>query len=384
MQVFTEIKEAIDSQIAAFELFRKANTEKVSLLESTNQTLLERIEILESKRLGPGRIGNAPKSEEMVGFERYIKTGDLSGCKEAKEMSIVGGAASGGAMVPEVIADQIISRAISRSLLLTLVRDTPVKTADYVRLVNLRGATASWVGENGTRSATATPQLREVRPTSGELYSYPAVTNFLLNDSQFNVESFLSENVSDTFSKSLEAALISGTGVDQPTGILNTSPVSTADTASPVRNADAIQYINGTGDLADDIVDLYFSLKGEYRRNAKFLMNSVTLAAVRKLRDANGSGFLWQSGLGAAMDQSDGVLVGKPVITSEMLGVSGASPLNYSIMCGDFLAGYELIRIGQLAVIRDPITTPGKTKFYISMRLGGRLTDNDAIKVLRA
>ena len=38
-------------------------------------------------------------------------------------------------------------------------------SGDFKHLVNIRGATAGWVGETGTRSETVTPSLREVVPT---------------------------------------------------------------------------------------------------------------------------------------------------------------------------------------------------------------------------
>jgi HK97 family phage major capsid protein len=265
-----------------------------------------------------------------------------------------------------------------------MVRNTPASTSDYVRLVNLRGAVASWSSETGTRNASATPSLREVRPTHGELYSYPAFTRWLAEDSQFNVSQFVTENVSDEFAKSLENAILLGDGSNKPTGILDTAPVSTSDGASPERDADTIEFVSGTADLADDIISLYFSLKPEYRARAQFLMSSSTLAAVRKLRDSDGSGFLWQVNLSAGIDAPDGLLLAKPVAISEYMGTAAASPLEDPILCGDFDAGYELVRIGGMVLVRDDVTTPGKIKLYIAQRFGGRLTDNDAIKALRA
>jgi HK97 family phage major capsid protein len=374
----TAIKAALDRQADAVELFTKRQTERLDEFG-------ERIESLETRASSPSAGARKAASAEVKAFEDFIRTGTTKGLEapSTKEMSIVGGAADGGAMVPEVIANQIISRAIARSPILGVLRDTLATTSDYVRLVNLRGATAAWSDETSTRTATNTPMLREVRPTHGELYALPAVTNWLLQDSQFNVERFLSENVSDTFAKSLEAAVLYGDGTSKPTGILDGTPVVTADGNSPERSADVIQYVAATSDLADDLISLYFKLKPEYRRNAVFVMSSATLATVRKLRDSNGSGYLWQANLGGGVDAGDGTLLGKRVITSEELPVLGNSPVSDAILCGDFMAGYEMVRIGGMAVIRDNVTVPGKTKFYTAARFGGRLTDNDAIKVLR-
>ena len=37
-----------------------------------------------------------------------------------------------------------------------------------------------------------------------------------------------------------------------------------------------------------------------------------------------------------------------------------------------------------MTIIRDPFTVKGKTPFYIAQQCGGRLVDNDSIKVLKA
>lgn len=78
---------------------------------------------------------------------------------------------------------------------------------------------------------------------------------------------------------------------------------------------------------------------------------------------------------------------GKRVITSEDLPTVGASPAVDSILCGDFMRLHAGLRAGPHRpeiLIRDEVTTKGKTLLYISQRFGGRLTDNDGIKALRA
>ncbi len=376
-QVADRIVKSVGGEVKAF---------KKEVLEELDGQR-DRIEALESRQKSPGKTDQERgRSRELKAVKHFLQTGDASGLQapETKEMSIVGGAAAGGAMVPEVIAAALFDRAIARSRLASLVTLTPSTTSDYVRLLNLRGAAGAWTSETGTRSETATPTLREIRPTHGELYAYPAVTRWLVNDSQFDVDVFLRDNVEAAFSKSLENVVLFGNGTSKPTGMLNSSPTTTADNASPLRAQDVLQFINRSTDLANDLIDLYFKLKPEYRANAMFVMSSVSLAIVRKLRDSNGSGFLWQQNLSAAIDAPDGLLVGRPVVTTEELLPAGTSPANFSILCGDFRAAYELVRIGGLSIVRDEVTVPGKIKLYISQRFGGRLVDNDAVKVLAA
>ncbi|MDY0410655.1 phage major capsid protein [Virgibacillus soli] len=49
---------------------------------------------------------------------------------------------------------------------------------------------------------------------------------------------------------------------------------------------------------ADEIIDLVYSLKAPYRKNAVFIMNDATIKAIRKLKDGQGQ-YLWQPSLTA-------------------------------------------------------------------------------------
>lgn len=347
-------------------------------LENDNSDLRERIESIEAKSGAPGMQQTRKLEAERKAFDDFLRTG------ETKAMSIGGGAAAGEGFVPEIIANEIIDKALAKSPFAKIVRRTFAGTSDYVRLVNLRGQAAAWSSESGTRSESNSLQLREIRPTHGELYSVVGVTRWLLEDSKFNLNRVIQDNAADQFSKSLETVLVSGNGTNKPTGMLNSAPTTAADDASPERTQDVLQYISGSADTANDIISLYFSLKPEYRQRAQFVMSSATLSTVRQLRDASGSGFLWQQNLVAGVDAADGLLLGKRVITTEELGVIGASPANNAILCGDFDQGYELVEIGGMSIIRDDVTDRGRVLFYIAQRFGGRITDNDAIKVLQS
>lgn len=368
----SELLKAVESIGGAIDTLRAAQDQRMAALQ-------DRVEQIEAKSDRP-QAGGRFRAETKA-FNLWARTGQGLPT-EGKAMSM-GTAADGGALVPEVIASEIIDKALAQGGLAQLVRRTPVTTSDYVRLVNCRGQAASWSSETGTRSEGASVVLREVRPTHGELYAVVSTTNWLLQDSQFDVARLIVDNAAAQFARALETAVLSGTGSSQPTGIIYNAPTASADTASPQRAADVIERVNGGSHLGDDLVTLYFRLKPAYRRRASFVMTSATLAAVRKLRDANGSGYLFQPRLDGAVDAADGTILGKPVFTCEDMSSYGdGSPQVLCVLCGDFQQGYELTEIGPMSVLRDPYSTKGKTLFYVAARFGGRLTDNDAIKIL--
>jgi HK97 family phage major capsid protein len=265
-----------------------------------------------------------------------------------------------------------------------LVKVVQCGTGDFKHLVSKRGTASGWVGETGTRSETNTPTLRERAPTFGEIYAYPQVTEWALDDIFFNVADWLAEEVAQEFAQEEGLAVISGNGTSKPTGLINTAPVTTADFASPERSANAFQLVQsdltpgGVGIVADALIDLYFTLNSAYRSRSTWVMNSLTAAAVRKLKDSQGQ-YLWQQGLIAG--QRD-LLLGRPIEIWEQMPNIGAN--NFPVAIGDWQRAYILADRTQTRITVDAnITTPGRVKFFVRRRVGGAVLDNHAAKFLQ-
>lgn len=304
--------------------------------------------------------------------------------REQKTVTI-GSNADGGFGVPEIIAAEIERFELLFSPVRRRVKVTNVASSDYKELVDVRGSTASWIGESGNRTATLTPQLREVAPTFGELYAYPQASEWSLDDVQFDVAAWLAESAAEQFALAESLAVISGDGSDKPTGMLQNTPEEIDDFASPLRTAAAYEFIAcltsqspAVAEIrADCLIDLIYALNPAYRANAVWIMNSNTAAAVRKLKDADGN-YLWQPGLQAGQPDR---LLGYMVETWEQMPDIGTN--NFPIGFGDLRRAYVLAdRVG-LRVMRDQVTTPGFVKFYIRRRVGGIVRNNNALKFLR-
>lgn len=430
MSTFVDIKNAIDKQAEAYEAYKKTNDERLKAVEAGNEAKAkelaeklvkieadvskftelkkalevemelnrERLEDLESRAKTPGKTAEQKARDEhkseFIGWMRDKGQSPMRESKlqdmqrkmfESKDITI-GSGAGGGFAVPEEIAREIERLELKFSPVRRLVKVVRAGSSDYKELVNIRGATSGWVGESGSRTATSTPQMREVVPTFGELYAYPQVSEWSLDDIFFNVEAWLTEEVAQDFAQAEGTAVISGNGSSKPTGMINTTPVTTADFASPLRAAAAYQYIASLSDdsppvaeiLPDALIDLVYTLNSAYRTGAAFVMNSVTTGAVRKLKDTTGQ-YLWQPSLQAG--QPD-MLLGYQVETWEQMQDIGTN--NFPVAFGNFRRGYVLAdRVG-LRITRDNVTNVGFTRFYVRRREGGIVLNNDAIKFLRS
>ena len=202
----------------------------------------------------------------------------------------------------------------------------------------------------------------------------------MLDDAAFGLEEWLGNEIAMEFARAEGAAFISGTGVNQPKGFLSGPTAVTGDAG---RSFGTLQHIV-SGNAASlgtspelKLIDLVHSLRPGHRQGASWVMNSATLAEVRKLKAADGS-FIWQAGI---MDGAPARLLGYPVVEAEDMPDIAANAL--PIAFGNFKAGYLIAERSATTILRDPFTNKPYVHFYAVKRIGWQVLDSDAIKVLK-
>lgn len=287
---------------------------------------------------------------------------------------------AGGFAVPEIIERQIARLGLEISPIRQLATVRTVGSTDYKELFDVGGAGFEWVGETDTRNQTDTPNLAEVTPTFGMASAKPQASEESLDDMFFNVEDWLISSASEAIAQGEGAAFVLGNGTKKPTGFLaGPAPVATDD---KTRAFGTLQFI-ASGEAGamptnpDVFLDLVYALRARYRTNAKWVTNRLVQAVLRKYKDAQGQ-YLWQPSLQAGQPAT---FLGYGITEAEdMPGVAAnAFPLAF----GDFKEGYLIAdRVG-MRITRDEITTPGFVKFYVRKRVGGKLRNTQAIKLLK-
>ena len=256
-------------------------------------------------------------------------------------------------------------------------------TADAVEgMLDLGEPAAGWVAEVEARAETATPQVGLWRIPVHELYAEPRVSQKLLDDASFDVESWLAQKVAEKFGRSENAAFVAGGGVGMPRGFTTYATAATADASRPWGT---LQHVpTGTSGAfaasnpGDVLIGLTYALKAGFRAGARFVMARATAAEVRKLKDTSSGQYLWQPGLAAGSPAS---LLGYPVVEAEDMPAIGANSL--SIAFGNFREGYAVVDRQGIRTLRDPYTAKPQVKFYTTKRVGGDVLDFDAIKLLK-
>lgn len=309
-------------------------------------------------------------------FDGYVRSGATV---ELKAFTGTTGD-SGGFAVPREIDAAIASVLKSVSPIRAIANVVTVGSAGYRKLVTTGGTPSGWASETAARPETATPSFVELAPPMGELYANPSASQAMLDDAAFDVEGWLAGEIATEFARAEGQAFVAGSGVNRPKGFL-TNPASTA--RDGVRPFGTLQYLasgaaGAFGANADErLVDLVQSLRAPYRQGACFVMNAATSARIRKMKSADGQ-FLWAPGLSAGQPAT---LLGYPVVEAEdMPDIAADAP---AIAFGNFQAGYLITERAETAILRDPYSNKPFVTFYATRRVGGCVSDSEAIKLMK-
>ena len=323
-------------------------------------------------------------NEEELGhkkdFAQYFRKGDVSqGMNKIEEKALSAGSNPDGGYTVPIQMEQNINRLLSETgNLRAIAQVLSISTGSYQKPFNLGGTNSGWVGEQTARPQTNASTLARISFPVHELYAMPAATQTLLDDSSINIEQWMADEVRIAFSEAEEVAFVNGDGVAKPRGFLQYTKIADASWAW-----EKVGYIatgsSGAFDAneADDLIDLVYTLKQGYRSNARWMMNRLTLAGLRKIKDGNDN-YIWQMGMSLGQPSS---ILGYPITESEEMPDIAAD--SFSIAFGDFRSGYLIVdRIG-IRVLRDPFTAKPFVLFYTTKRVGGGIQNFEALKLLK-
>ena len=194
------------------------------------------------------------------------------------------------------------------------------------------------------------------------------VSEELLDDSAFDLQSYISKEFTRRIGAKEEEAFLIGDGSKKPTGILH----ATAGAQVGVTAAGAAAI------TADELIDLYYSLKSPYRKNAIWVLNDGSIRAIRKLKDLSGQ-YLWQPGL--RQGEPD-MLLGKPLYTSAYMPniAAGAKTILFGDLSYYWIGDRKGITFKRL---NERYADFGQVGFLASKRVDAKLILPEAVKVLQ-
>ena len=292
-------------------------------------------------------------------YKEAMMTALRSNFRQVSNVMQEGVDADGGYLVPDELDRRIVDVLNEENIMRGLGTKITTSGEHKINVAATKPA-AAWIEEGGAlefSDATFSQKIMDAH----KLHVAIKVTEELLYDNAFNLESYITTQFGKALANAEEDAFLNGDGKGKPTGIFN------ATGGGEIFNTltAAIK--------ADDVIDLIYGLKRPYRKSASFIINDQILPNLIKLKDNNGA-YMWQPSY--QLGEPD-KLLGYKVHTSAY------APLN-AISFGD----YSYYNIGDrgsrsFKQLNELFAGNGLIGFVMKERVDGLLILPEAVQILK-
>lgn len=189
----------------------------------------------------------------------------------------------------------------------------------------------------------------------------------LIQDSAIDVVAYVVDRLATRIARIQNTHFTVGGGTTVPDGVIPKAGAGKIGTTGQTLTV-----------IYDDLVDLKHSVNRAYRRNARFMLNDLSVAVVSKLKDTTGRP-IWVPSVDAGAPDT---LLGFPVAVNDDVAVMAANAK--SIAFGDF-SKYTIRDVANTTSIRrfddSAFALLNQVGFCGWQRSGGNLLDPSAVKV---
>lgn len=269
----------------------------------------------------------------------------------------------GGYLVPDEFETHVVAALEEENFVRGLAKVIQTSSGDRKIPVVATHGIATWL-EEGKAYSESDEVFDQMTLGSFKLGTFLKISEELLNDSAFDIESYLSGEFGRRIGAAEEEAFLTGDGTNKPTGIFTTAE-------------EGLKAGAATTVTADELIDLHYSLRSPYRKNAVWVMNDSTVKVIRKLKDGNGQ-YLWQPALTAGTPDT---ILNRPVYTSQFVPElkGGAKGIAFGDLSFYWIADRQSRAFKRL---NELFATTGQVAFLASQRVDGKLIIPEAVKVI--
>ena len=277
----------------------------------------------------------------------------------------VGTDTEGGYLVPSEFERKLVEALEEESIFRRMA--TVIKTSNGDRkipIVTSKGE-AVWMDEEQQYSLSD-DTFGQASLSAYKLGTAIKISEELLNDSVFDLPSYIAKEFARRIGAKEEEAFFVGDGKGKPTGIFNATGGAEDGTST-----------TGASITFDDVMELFYSLRSPYRKKAVWVLNDSTVKALRKLKDNTGN-YIWSPSVQAGVPDT---ILNRPYKTSSY--VPEIKSGNKCMAFGDFSYYWVADRQGRsFKRLNELFAMTGQVGFLASQRLDGKLILPEAIKTL--
>ena len=271
----------------------------------------------------------------------------------------------GGYLVPEEYDKRLIDVLTEENIMRSLATKITTSGEHKINIAATKPA-AAWI-EEGEALTFGDATFDQIVMDAYKLHVAIKITEELLYDNAFNLESYIIDQFGKALANAEEEAFLNGDGKGKPAGIFDAEKGGQVNTTT-----------SGNTISADDIITLIYNLKRPYRKHAAFITNDKTLASIRKLKDNNGV-YMWQPALTAGEPDR---LMGYAVHTSEFAPESATGKPVMAF--GDF-SYYNIGDRGSRSMqeLKELFAGNGMVGYVMKERVDGRLILPEAVQIMK-
>ena len=281
---------------------------------------------------------------------------------EVQNALSIGTDSEGGYLVPDEYERKLVQALEDEVFFRSLANVIKTSSGDRkIPIVTSKGE-AAWIDEGG-QFPESDDSFGQTSIGAYKLATMIKISDELLNDSVFNIENYISKEFARRIGTKEEEAFFVGDGKGKPEGLFGSADLGV--TAATVN----ITF--------DDVMDLFYSLRAPYRKEATWLLNDSTVKAIRKLKDGNGN-YIWQP---SVRDGEPDRILNRPYRTSIYVPELAAG--NRVMAFGDYSYYWIADRQGRsFKRLNELYATTGQVGFLACERVDGKLILSEAVKTL--
>lgn len=316
--------------------------------------------------------------DEALGYRRAFRNfwrhGDINRLDpiERKNLSSFSFGNNGFILSPEM-SSTVLSCLREPTDLTGLVNRVPISGGSIKFLIDsVMMQIAGWACEASCFANVPNPDLSaigELEIKAETLRHVVCANSDLLEDSSFPVQSWMLNKAAQAYRIAINNAVISGTGIGMPMGILNPNagiPVCETSETTP------------TGQFSwADLIMLKWEIPQAWHAGASYLMNQRTFALLLTMSDAASRPIMI-----ADPTQPGRMLInGSPIVIADQMPdcIAGSTPVAF----GNWRQAYTIVDRRGTTVQPDPYSAGFCMLWRFSARLGGAVTCANMARLLR-
>ena len=359
---YSKLEQEITGQGAEIARMERLETLDAELSRPVNLPIIEKPSAAPKTDIKTGRASDAYKQAFWAQTRaRHDMTPEMRNALQE------GTDTEGGYLVPDEFEHTLVQGLSENTVVRAHAHVITTSSGLHKIPVVASHGSAAWIDEEGAYTESD-ETFGQVQLDAHKVGTIIKVSEELLNDSAFDLESYIRSEFIRRIGDKEEEAFLTGNGSSKPTGILN----ATGGGQIGVTAASA------TTITADELIDLFFSLKAPYRKNAVWVLNDATIKLIRKLKDGQGQ-YLWQP---AIREGDVPTILGRPYFTSAYMPEAAASAK--TVIFGDLSYYWIGDRQGvTFKRLNELYAGNGQVGFLASKRLDGKTVLPEAIKILQ-